>query len=208
MLSELKDFLHKRTKINLALVIINILIFLTMTFTGGNTLDAVYMSEHGAMLPSAVMQQGECYRLFTSMFLHFGAEHLIYNMMLLIFAGDMLERRIGAVRYLLVSLGGGLAGNMLSLAVNLYLERDVVSAGASGLVFAVIGALVWLIVKTRGNVSGINSRGVCVMAALSLVQGFMDSGVDNYAHLGGFIGGFVLAAVSGILSVLRGDARR
>ena len=200
MLQELTDSLKYRKKINLFLVEINIAIFLLMIITGGNPLDVDYMMNHGAMLPSAVLAHGEYYRLLTSMFLHFGAEHLIFNMILLIFAGEMLQTRVEAVRYLLVYLGGGLLGNVLSYVVNLNLHANIVSAGASGAVFAVIGALVWLILKNRGRVEGLNSRGVLMMAVLSLIQGFTDAGVDNYAHLGGFIGGFLLAAVSGIWS--------
>lgn len=200
MLRELTDFVKQREKLNLLMVAANAAVFLWMILTGGDPVDAGYMLEHGAMLPSAVAGQGQVYRLFTSMFLHFGAEHLLFNMMLLLFAGDMLQKRTGALRYLVVYLGGGLAGNILSLLVNLHQNTDVVAAGASGCIFAVIGGLVWLIVKNRGSVPGLDSRGVLLMAVLSLVQGFMDAGVDNYAHLGGFIGGFLLAAATEILS--------
>lgn len=198
MLKEAADFIKSRKKMNLFIVVLNIFIFFLMEWCGGDTLDVDYMLAHGAMYPSLVTQEGEYYRLFTSMFIHFGAQHLLYNMLLLLFAGDMLQKYTGAVRYLLVYLGGGLAGNLLSLAVNLYQGEDVVSAGASGAEFAVIGALVWLVVRNRGRLRDIDGKGVCAMALLSLVQGFMDVGVDNAAHLGGFIGGFLLAVLAGI----------
>ncbi len=199
MLQEMGAFLKSRKKANLLMVAINAAVFLWMILTGGDPLDVRYMLDHGAMLPSLTVQGGQYYRLITSMFLHFGAEHLLFNMLLLVFAGDMLESRVGKLRYLLIYLGGGLAGNLLSLAVNLSQQEDVPSAGASGAVFAVIGGLVWLIVKNRGRVEGLDSRGVLMMAVLSLIQGFWETGVDHFAHLGGFLGGFVLAAVSGIL---------
>lgn len=200
MLSELQTFLKTRKKLNLLMIAANAAVFLLLEWGEGSTLDVMYMLRHGAMSISAVLEEGEYSRLFTSMFLHFGAEHLLYNMLLLLFAGDMLQRRAGAARYLLVYLGGGVLGNLLSLAVHAARGTDVVSAGASGAVFAVIGALVWIVVKNRGRAAGIDGRGVCAMAVLSLIQGFLDAGVDNYAHLGGFIGGFLLAAVSRIPS--------
>ncbi|SDG45375.1 rhomboid family intramembrane serine protease [Marvinbryantia formatexigens DSM 14469] len=186
---------------NLLMVLINIAVFLIITIMGGDTLDAEQMLSYGAMYPPYVTQKGEYYRLFTCMFLHFGWQHLFYNMLLLWFAGDMLEERSGPVRYLVIYLAGGVAGNVLSFLTGM--ERQVVSAGASGAVFAVIGALVWLVVKNRGKVEGIDNRGLCMMAVLSLAQGFMDAGVDHMAHLGGFIGGFLLAAVLRTPSAVR-----
>lgn len=152
------------------------------------------------MFPPDILEQGEYYRLFTSMFLHFGAEHLLFNMLILIFAGDMLIWQLGWLKYLLIYLGGGIAGNLLSLAVSMKTETYAVSAGASGAIFAVIGALVFLVIRKKGKVENLNGRGICAMAVLSLIQGFTDSGVDQYAHLGGFIGGFLLAAVFQTLS--------
>lgn len=199
MRTEFAEFIRTRKKLNLLIIAANIAVFLLMELLGGDTLDVEYMVGHGAMYVPAVTQAGEYYRLFTAMFLHFGAEHLLYNMLLLLFAGDMLQRRTGAARYLLIYLGGGFLGNLLSLMVNVAQGAQNVSAGASGAVFAVIGGLVWIVLKSRGRAEGINGRGVCAMALLSLAQGITDAGVDNYAHLGGFIGGFLLAAISEIL---------
>lgn len=193
MNSEAVNYLKSRRKINFLMVAANVAVTLLIAVTGGDLYNVNEMFGHGAMYAPAVIQGGEFYRLFTCMFLHFGWEHLFYNMMLLWFAGDMLEERAGAVRYLLIYVIGGVLGNVLSLAVGI--DREVVSAGASGAVFAVIGALIWIVVRNKGRAEGIDNRGICMMALLSLAQGFMDSGVDNYAHLGGFIGGFLLAAI-------------
>lgn len=201
MQTEGIDYIRSRRKMNLLMVLINAAVFLIITVTGGDTQDTVQMLSYGAMYPLYVTQYGEYYRLFTCMFLHFGWQHLFYNMLLLWFAGDMLEARSGALRYLVIYLAGGVAGNVLSFLVGM--EREVVSAGASGAVFAVIGALVWIVVKNRGKAEGIDNRGICIMAVLSLAQGFMDAGVDHIAHLGGFIGGFLLAAVLQIPSAVR-----
>ena len=97
-MDELRDFLKSRGKITLTLVMVNILIFFVMDFTG-NTENGAYMLEHGAAYGPLILENGEYYRLFTSMFLHFGIEHLFGNMLTLIFLGDLLEKMIGKVRF-------------------------------------------------------------------------------------------------------------
>lgn len=195
MRKEWMDFIKTRKKMNLLIVCLNILLFLYLELFAGDTTNAAFMEAHGAMFAPDILERGEYYRLFTCMFLHFGIEHLLFNMLILIFAGDMLIGQTGSFKYLLVYLGGGMAGNLVSLAISVKTENYAVSAGASGAIFAVIGALVFLVVKNRGKVENLNGRGICAMAALSLIQGFTDSGVDHYAHLGGFTAGFLLAAV-------------
>lgn len=192
MITELMDFLKSRKKMNLLMVIINLGVFLVLELLG-DTQDVAFMLEHGAMYPPYIEHGGEYYRLFTSMFLHFGMEHVLYNMLLLLFAGDMLEQQVGVWKYLVIYLGGGVAGNVLSLWNSLILGDDFVSAGASGAVFAVVGALVYIVIRSRGKAKGINGRDVCIMAVLSLVEGFQSIGVDAWAHLGGAAGGFILA---------------
>lgn len=194
-MQEFTDFLKSRQKVNLAIVIANILAFVVLTFLG-NTEDARFMLEHGACF-TPLIREGEYYRLFTGMFLHFGAEHLLYNMLLLIFVGDTLERIVGKVRYLLLYLGGGLVGNIVSCAWELYREDYAVSAGASGAIFAVIGALVYIVVRNRGDAGEISGRRLLLMAGLSILQGLTESGINNSAHIGGFLGGFVLAWLFG-----------
>ncbi|MDO5540496.1 MAG: rhomboid family intramembrane serine protease [Eubacteriales bacterium] len=163
-------------------------------------MDVFFMRDHGAMYPPDIFERGEYYRLITCMFLHFGAEHLLFNMLLLLFAGDMLETRMGPVRYLLIYLGGGVAGNLLSLFIAASSGDYAVSAGASGGIFAVIGALVWIVIVNKGKTTDIDGKGLYAMAVLSLIQGFWETGTDNFAHLGGFICGFLLAAILGIVS--------
>lgn len=188
---ELWDFLRSREKCNLLMVIINVVVFIVLEWMGSTT-DTMFMLKHGAMYELPVIQNGEYYRLFTCMFLHFGVQHLFYNMLLLIFVGDMLEKVAGKIRYLIIYLGGGLLGNLLSMTVALYTGNWTVSAGASGAIFAVIGALVCLMIKNRRNIRPEAQKRLILMAFLSLVQGFTQTGTDNMAHLGGFLGGILL----------------
>ncbi|MBQ6321989.1 MAG: rhomboid family intramembrane serine protease [Lachnospiraceae bacterium] len=187
MVSEAWTFIRSREKCNLVLVIINIAVFLVLSILG-NTENAVFMLRYGACYTPAV-QQGEYYRLFTAMFLHFGFIHLVYNMICLLAIGDLLEKSIGHILYLLVYLGGGLAGNLLSVAVDLKTGYYTVSAGASGAAFAVIGALFGIMLQRRNKIPRQMLGRMGMMTALMLLQGFTQAGTDNAAHVGGALFG-------------------
>lgn len=193
-LQEAKDFLSSREKCNLLMVAVNIIIFIWLE-AAGSTTDTIFMLRHGAMYEPLVTEAGEYYRLFTCMFLHFGVQHLLYNMLLLIFVGDMLEKAVGKICYLIIYLGGGIVGNLVSMAVTMQTGSYAVSAGASGAIFAVVGALVCLAVRNRNRISREETRRLILMAILSLIEGFTQTGTDAYAHLGGFLGGLVLCLI-------------
>ncbi len=194
-MEELKRFLRARQPFNLMIVMINIAVLLILSFMG-NVESADFMLEHGANYAPFVIERQEYYRLVTSMFLHFGLDHLINNMLILIFLGDMLEQLAGRFRYLLIYLGGGIAGNILSVIWDMRTGSFAVSAGASGAVFAVIGALIFVVLRSRGRVEGLTGRRLIFMAALSVLEGLTSSGVDNSAHIGGLAAGFLLALLT------------
>ena len=176
------------------LAVVNVIVFLVLSFQG-MTEDGRFMLQHGAMYVPYLIKNGEYYRLFTSMFLHFGIEHLFGNMLTLIFLGDLLEKMIGKFRFILIYFLGGLAGNLLSLAKEMITGNYAISAGASGAIFAVVGALVFLVVRHRGKLPGTSGQRLAVMALLTLADGFVSTGVDYMAHLGGMAAGFVLAVI-------------
>ena len=178
---------------NLLIVTVNIAVFLALSVIG-DTQDGYFMLDHGACFAPYV-QRGEYCRLFTSMFLHFGVYHLANNMICLIFLGDQLEEAVGSVKYLLIYLVGGLAGNILSVAFEVRAGEAAISAGASGAIFAVIGALLYIVIRNRGRLGELSGRRLAVMTILSVWQGFIDTGTDNAAHIGGLMGGFVLAVL-------------
>ena len=129
------------------------------------------------------------------MFLHFGISHLFNNMLLLLFVGDYLEKTVGKPVYLAVYMLGGLAGNLCSYRYEIAQGRAVVSAGASGAIFAVLGAIVVLLILNKGRLEDLSLRRVCLMVVLTLLVGIQSSNVDNYAHIGGFIGGMAVMLI-------------
>ena len=187
MVQELKKFLKTRQKINLALVGINILIFVLMEIT---RMQDWFMGNGASYTPFIL--EGQYYRLITSMFLHFGIEHLGNNMLVLFFLGDCLERNLGRWKYAVVYMAGGVGANLLSLFVELKQGQEVVSAGASGAVFAVIGALIYVVLVNKGRIENFTVRQLILMAALSLYHGVTSVGIDNAAHFGGLICGLIL----------------
>lgn len=160
----------------------------------GKTEDTLFIMEHGAMYEPYLTDGQEYYRLVTSMFLHFGFEHLMNNMIMLGAIGMYLEPAIGKIRFLLIYFVSGIGGNILSFYMNLRQGRSVVSAGASGAVFGLMGALVFAVLWDRKNRIRLDKRRILFMVVLSLYFGFTSTGVDNAAHVGGLICGFVLCA--------------
>lgn len=184
----------RKEPVTVALILINVLVFIAVELTGTSQ-NAWHVLDYGAAYTPYIVQNGEVYRLFTSMFLHFGIEHLVNNMLVLFVLGSRLEQVIGKLRFLFIYLAGGIAGNIFSLILELRNQDFSVSAGASGAVFAVMGAMIYVVIRNKGWLGDLSMRQILVMAAFSLYFGFTSSGVDNAAHIGGMIAGFVLAVL-------------
>ena len=139
------------------------------------------------MFPAAIAINGEYYRLFTAMFLHGSLIHIGFNMYVLYMFGPQLESVLGHLRfgvlYLLAGLGGSIASYWFS-------DPNVVSVGASGAIFGLMGA--YLVIMHRlGN----DTRQVLGLIGINLVLGFVLSGVDWRAHIGGLLTGALVAAI-------------
>lgn len=177
-----------------ALIVINIAVFFILTMFG-DTEDAVFMLQHGAMYEPNIIEGHEYYRIFTCLFLHFGITHLLNNMVLLGALGWNLELEIGKVRFVIIYFASGIIGNIVSLFYDLTLEQPAVSAGASGAIFGLMGALLYVVIANRGRLGRLSGRGMLVMVILSLYFGLTSTGVDNLAHIGGLVSGFLLAVL-------------
>mgnify|MGYP004522581191 FL=1 len=184
----------KKEPVTALFILLNILIFLAVDFTGGSE-NTVHMIECGAAYPPLILENGEIYRLFTCMFLHFGISHLANNMLVLFVLGQRLEPVVGKIKFILIYLLGGLGGNVISLLADVKKNEYAVSAGASGAVFAVMGAMIYVVIWSHGQIQDISTRQILIMAAFSLYFGFTSTGVDNAAHVGGMIMGFLLAVL-------------
>ncbi len=134
---------------------------------------------------------GEWWRLFTAMFLHIGVMHLLFNLYALYAIGSLVEAYFGHVRFAVIYLLGGLFGSLGSYAFS-----ASISAGASGAIFAIIGAAAVYFFRYRDNF-GARGRAVLqnmvLVLAINFAFGLMGDGVDNWGHFGGLVGGALLA---------------
>jgi rhomboid protease GluP len=138
-----------------------------------------------------LIANGEYWRLFTAMFLHVGFMHLLFNGIGLLIFGRLLERIYGHYRFTTIYVLAGLSGSIASYTFN----RVVIGAGASGAIFGVLGALAAFFLLRRDILGRVGRRylsSLALIAAINLFLGFIIPGIDNWAHLGGLGGGFLL----------------
>lgn len=181
--------LRNKAFVSYAVVILNFVIFTACIFGG----DAFY--EFGTMYPREVIGEGRWYQLVVSMFFHASAQHIFGNMLLLYLLGDIVELRLGHVRYLVLYLLAGIGGNLLSLLYS-FLQADAVgSLGASGAIYGVVGAFLWILICNKGRIGNVLLPRALFMFGYSLYLGFTSTHVDNAAHVGGLFAGFLLAVV-------------
>ena len=176
------------------LMVINVLVFFLLSLRG-DTESGYFMLQYGAMYEPLVTEGHEYYRLITSLFLHFGIQHLLNNMVMLGALGYQLENEIGHIKFLLIYFISGIGGNLCSLYWNVSHGEQVISAGASGAIFGLMGALLYIVAVNRGRLGRLSGRGMLIMVALSLYFGLTSSGVDNSAHIGGLICGILITVL-------------
>ena len=138
---------------------------------------------------------GEYWRLFAAMFLHSGWMHFGLNAFGLFVVGQLLEPLYGHGRFTAVYLLSGLAGSVASYAFNLSLMPNAIGMGASGALFGIFGGLVAFFLSHRRQLGAMGRRslvGLLLLAGVNLLFGLVTTGVDNYAHIGGFVCGIAL----------------
>lgn len=171
--------------VSILLVGINVVVFFI-------TLRSEYMlSGNGFLGVFEVLEKGEYRRLVTSMFLHADLEHLFNNMLILLFLGAMLEKEIGHLALLVVYMFSGFAGSMFSMGRQIATNDFYYSLGASGAVFGLDGLLLAIVVFAGKRFPDITPQRVLGILLLSLYTGIRSGGIDNAAHAGGLIGGFL-----------------
>lgn len=205
-------FAANKKSANVVIVIVAAIVFFVFEFwekaetEGGFYGNSTYfLLEHGALYAPLVLK-GEWYRLFTYQFLHSGIEHLISNMLLLYFVGNFVERFVGRLRYVVLYFGSGILAGFGSILYNGYVLTGRLSfqaflgtsgfpvcVGASGAVFGAVGAMLYLVLLYRGKLQGFGLPRLLLFIVLSLYNGFIDTGIDNAAHIVGLMGGIILS---------------
>lgn len=188
-----KIFSYKKPIITYILITLCILMFGAMYIFGKGSEDSLTLLAFGANL-DVLVESGQIYRLFTCMFLHIGIMHLICNMYSLYVIGKEVENLYGKLKFLIIYILSGVSGSILSLAFN----SNTISAGASGAIFGLLGALLYFGYYYRTYLGATIKSSVLPVIILNLIIGFLNPGIDNSAHIGGLVAGILSAMLVGV----------
>jgi membrane associated rhomboid family serine protease len=148
----------------------------------------------GAMLPVAVAQNHQYWRLITVMFLHASLLHILFNMYALYLFGYLIENAFGKARFIAIYF---VSGFLASVSSYLFINPNSPGVGASGAIFGLLGAWVAYNYRRRGTpIASLYLRNALFIIALNLFLGFSIANIDNSAHIGGLIAGIACGAVA------------
>ena len=183
-------FKPKTPYITYILIAINVLVFLYGVLFDKTALLINLFSTHG---PSIV--HGDIYRIFTGAFVHIELFHILFNMYALYVLGRSIENYFGKIKYIIIYLLSALFGSLVSL---IFLDSSVVSVGASGAIFGLMGALLYFGYHYRAMLNNAITRQILPLIILNLFMGFIVSNINNFAHIGGLIGGLICSVAVGV----------
>ncbi len=192
-------FSKKRPIVTYGLMIGSLVLFVTMLLTGANifSIDAQTLYQFGGLVNFHTMgnQYSGLYRLLTSMFLHAELFHFLFNMYALYIIGPQLESFFGKAKYLLIYLGSGIIGGLFSMA---FQPDGLVSVGASGAIFGLLGALLYFGYHYRVYLGTVMRSQILPLIIFNLAIGLMIPEINMAAHLGGLFGGYLMAKLVGV----------
>jgi len=137
----------------------------------------------------------QVWRLVSAIFLHWSLLHLVVNMYSLFILGTQVETFMGKVKFLVIYLISGICGCLLSCVVG----DNVLSAGASGAIFGLMGCLLYFGYYYRNYLGSSLLTQILPIIAINLIIGFLPgSNIDNFAHIGGLVGGFFATMAVGV----------
>ena len=183
-------FKPKKPIVTTILIVLNILIFLIMMFVDKQNVILSMFCTYG---PSIVVN-GEFYRLITAVFLHGSIFHLLFNCYSLYVIGSQIESYMGKIKYLVIYIFSALCGSLLSILLN----KGSASIGASGAIFGLLGSILYFGYHYRVYLGTVIKSQIIPLIMLNLLVGFMNSGIDNFAHIGGLIGGILITSAVGV----------
>lgn len=182
---------HGKPFFTYILLAINIIMFFLLEMSGGSTLTQ-NLIDFGAKYNPAILD-GEWWRIATSMFLHIGLLHLFMNMLALYYLGAAVEQMYGASRFIFIYFLAGIGAGMASFATSIH-----ISAGASGAIFGLFGALLFFGLNYKQIFFQTMGKGILILIGINIIFGLSVPQIDNSAHIGGLITGFLASAIVGL----------
>lgn len=173
------------------LIAVNILVYLAFKLISMKTGTAYenLLVPYGAKVNTLILE-GQYWRLFTPMFLHWDEIHLALNCYSLYIVGSQVERLFGHGRFAAIYFVSGFIGCIASFIFSIN-----VSAGASGAIFGLLGAMLFFAMKRPSLLKSSFGANLITTLIINLIYGFMNKQIDNYGHLGGLVGGFLTTGV-------------
>ncbi|MFZ3131491.1 MAG: rhomboid family intramembrane serine protease [Desulfosporosinus sp.] len=173
---------------------INLIYFLLMVIAGLNLFpnpipgsnDQHVLIEFGAKV-NTLIQDGELWRFLASTFIHIGIIHLAFNLYALWALGSLTEEILGHRRFFMIYILSGLGGSIAS-----FIFSSALSAGASGAIFGLLGALLYYSCKRPALWKTGLGMNLVVVILVNFGFGLVQPGIDNFAHLGGFLTGTII----------------
>lgn len=189
-------FSPKRIIFTNIISLICILMYVIVGIYGNNffNFDANVLAKFGAN-NILLVKNGEIYRLLTCAFLHVGLIHLVVNMYSLRVIGPSVEGLIGKGKFVFIYLISAISASLMSLV---FVDSNIVSVGASGAIFGLMGALLYFGYHYRLYLNDAIKTQIIPVILFNLIIGFMMPGIDNGAHIGGLIGGYLATMAIGI----------
>lgn len=187
MIEKLRSF-YKKSRVTFILLIIMIVYFIWISLNGGTT-DTHTLVTYGAMFPPFVVGFHQYYRFITSIFIHIGITHILFNGYALYIFGPQIEWLMGPKKYLLFFLLTGIGGNL----VTFFFDFASVSAGASGSLFGLLGAFLYLIHRHKEMITPAGRRSLLQLLGVNLLLTLAVPTISVTAHLGGLVMGYLLS---------------
>lgn len=183
-----KIFKSNTPVLTIMLITINVLIFLYGLFFDKNS-----MLINNFALYAPYVRGGDYYRLISSAFLHVSLFHLLVNMYSLYIIGSQIENFFGKTKYIVIYLFSAIIGSLFSM-----LFTRGVSIGASGAIFGLLGAMLYFGYFYRIYLGNTITSQILPVILINLLIGFSSSSIDNFAHIGGLVGGIIITMALGV----------
>ena len=189
-----KIFAPKMPIVTYAIILVCFIMFALCYIVGDGANDVSTLLMLGAN-NGIYTKGGDFYRLFTCIFLHAGIIHLACNMYSLYVIGPQVESFYGKLKYIFIFCFSGICGSILSLAFG---NAADVSVGASGAIFGLLGSILYFGYHYRVFLGNALKSQIVPVILLNLMIGFLIPGIDNFAHVGGLVGGILSSMAVGV----------
>jgi rhomboid protease GluP len=186
-------FKMKKPYVTYIIMFICVLVFISMYIVGNGSYDNLTLINMGALY-GPLVRIGQYERLITAAFIHIGMLHLFFNMYALNILGTQLESFYGKSKFIIIYLFSALTGSLMSITFN----PEVIAAGASGAIFGLLGSMLYFGYHYRVYLGNAIQSRIIPVILLNLGIGFFLAGIDQFAHIGGLIGGILISMAVGV----------